>query len=636
MLKNKKIFISGGAGVIGREMIPKLIALGAKIFVGDLKSCPQEWRGQVQYRQGDLNFLEASEIEDFAPEIFIHLAATFERSEESYEFWNENFWHNMRLSNHLMTLVKDLPSLKKIVFASSYLIYDPSLYNFNKPQYKPVCLSENDSIYPRNLTGMAKLAHEIELRFINQFNCKRYKVVMARIFRGYGRGSRDVISRWVRSLLANQQIEVYKKEGFFDYIYAADTAEGLIRLSAAPKAQGIVNLGTGKAKKLSDVLKVLKGYFPKMKTKEGKKEKTDILFEASQAKISRLFNLTQWKPKYDIEKAIPEIIEYERSEKTDHSAISVGNILVSSSSHKVPLIYEVKKAAAKFSTKIKVFAGDLNKDVITSFVADEFWNMPATKEANVKTILNWCLENNVKYIIPTRDGELPFWANHKKMFASKGINIMISVEEAVKRCLDKLEFSRFCLSSGIPAIPSYEDIDLCPGKLFVVKEKTGAGSISLGIKLDHNNAKKHADNLDQPIFQPYIEGTEISADAYVDKQGAIHGLVLRTRDKIVNGESQITTTLDNKKVEKILLKCIKKLGLYGHIILQAIIDNNDQVHIIECNCRFGGASTLSVKAGLDSFYWFLLESSCQKLKDYPFNRAEKQIRQVRVPFNIYL
>ena len=41
-LKNKRIFISGGAGIIGRELVFKLLELKAKIFVGDIKKCPKD------------------------------------------------------------------------------------------------------------------------------------------------------------------------------------------------------------------------------------------------------------------------------------------------------------------------------------------------------------------------------------------------------------------------------------------------------------------------------------------------------------------------------------------------------------------------------------------------------------------
>jgi carbamoyl-phosphate synthase large subunit len=40
--------------------------------------------------------------------------------------------------------------------------------------------------------------------------------------------------------------------------------------------------------------------------------------------------------------------------------------------------------------------------------------------------------------------------------------------------------------------------------------------------------------------------------------------------------------------------------------MQAIIDEADNVHLIECNPRVGGASMLSIYAGLDSFLLVLL------------------------------
>ncbi len=112
-MEGKRVFVSGGAGVIGQEMVRKLIDRGAIVFVGDIKPCPNSFPPAVRYRQGDLNTLTRSELEMFAPEIFIHLAATFERSTETYEFWEENYIHNIKLSHHLMSIAKVLPSLKK-------------------------------------------------------------------------------------------------------------------------------------------------------------------------------------------------------------------------------------------------------------------------------------------------------------------------------------------------------------------------------------------------------------------------------------------------------------------------------------------------------------------------------------------
>ena len=40
-----RVFISGGAGVIGLELVPRLLEAGADVLVEDLKSKPREFIG---------------------------------------------------------------------------------------------------------------------------------------------------------------------------------------------------------------------------------------------------------------------------------------------------------------------------------------------------------------------------------------------------------------------------------------------------------------------------------------------------------------------------------------------------------------------------------------------------------------
>ena len=155
---------------------------------------------------------------------------------------------------------------------------------------------------------MAKLAHEIELRFLDIFKKDQFSISIPRIYRGYGRNSRDIISRWVRSILKDEEINVYRPEGIFDYIYAKDTALGILKIAEA-KVEGIINLGTGTARKVSDVVNVLISRFPYAKVKN---IEIDIPYEASQADISKLLNKINWKPTYSIENGIDEIIEFEK------------------------------------------------------------------------------------------------------------------------------------------------------------------------------------------------------------------------------------------------------------------------------------------------------------------------------------
>lgn len=626
MFKNKRIFISGAAGVIGTEMVDILLSQGAILFVGDLKPCPEIWYNKLDYYQGDLNNICFNELNSFKPEYFIHLAATFERSAESYDFWQENFRHNIQLSNHLMSLIKDIKSVKSVVYASSYLIYDPKLYNFNQRQEIPYSLKETDPIYPRNLTGMAKLAHEIELRFLDIFKKHQFSISIPRIYRGYGRNSRDIISRWVRSILNDEEIKVYRPEGIFDYIYAKDTALGILKIADA-KVDGIINLGTGSARMVSDVVEILISNFPNAKIAY---IESYIPYEASQADISKLMNKINWKPIYSLEEGIAEIIEFERA-RFNKPKINFGNVLVTSASKKIGLLKAIKKAANKISNEIKIFAGDTNPNALCKYFSDDFYLMPMTINSSKSDILKWCKKNNISAIVPTRDGELLFWANWKLDLLNNGIRVMVSGLQSVEICLDKLLFSSYCLKLNLPAINSDLRVDNCDSNCYVVKERYGAGSFSIAINVNKESALKHSQTLENPLFQPFIHGMEISVDAYITQTGVVKGIVTRFRSIVDNGESVITESFFNELLYNELLDIFRKLNLYGHVILQIILDANNKIHIIECNSRFGGASTLSIEAGLDSFYWFLNEANSINIDNMPFQLKKQKITQIRFP-----
>ncbi len=635
--KDKRVFVSGGNGVIGRELARKLIDRGAIVWVGDVKPRGTELPDDVLYRRGDLNELTADEVNAFAPEVFIHLAATFERSTETYGFWEENFRHNVALSHHLMSVTKDCPSLRRVVFASSYLIYDPALYTFDQPVETAYSLRETDPILPRNLTGAAKLSHEIELRFLNGFRSETFSSVSARIYRGYGCNSRDVISRWVRDLLHQKPITVYRPEGRFDYIFAEDTAEGLIRLAEKPELTGIINLGTGRARAVSDVVAVLRTHFPDMQATEAD---ADIPFEGSQADMTLYEQTIGWRPEYTLETAIPKIIAFERARNGEYSVEKKAggpagsNILVTSISRKIPLLQAVKKALQTLGGTGKLIGSDLNPDCLGRYFVDEFWAMPRLSEFTSETLLTALQERKIQAVIPTRDGELLFWSQHKPMLSQHGISVMVSDENSVNHCLDKLLFYDVAANQNLPAIFTTDDVNQLPDGPLVVKERYGAGSLNIRLNVTADEARQAFGQFSHPIVQPFITGREYSVDAYVTASGDVKGVVARTRDLVVNGESQVTTTVPDSELEQVSTDIIRALSLYGHVVLQLLKDDAGHWHLIECNSRFGGASTLSIAAGLDSFYWFLLESEGEDLTAAPFIRAEKPLRQVRYPADI--
>ncbi|ACA60272.1 NAD-dependent epimerase/dehydratase family protein [Candidatus Desulforudis audaxviator] len=302
--QDKKVLVTGSAGGIGRMLVGRLISLGAEVLSVDIAS-GNELGHQVDHIQVDLSREIPAQVCTFNPEVVFHLAATFERTEEAPGYWKTSFENNVLLSHRLLEALSLMPSLKVFVFASSYLVYDPEQY-LNVPQ---VCyLRESDRIAPRNLVGLAKYFTERELNFI-QHTEGRFRTVSARIFRVYGCGSRDVISRWIRSALQEEPIEVYGRNNRFDYIYADDVAEGLLRLAESSGACGVINLGFGVPRSIDDVVAILQSELGSLQVKD---LPYDGPVEASCADMALFKNLTGWLPSISLEDGIHRIILYEK------------------------------------------------------------------------------------------------------------------------------------------------------------------------------------------------------------------------------------------------------------------------------------------------------------------------------------
>ncbi|MBF0343201.1 MAG: NAD-dependent epimerase/dehydratase family protein [Nitrospirae bacterium] len=311
MMNNKRVLVTGGAGVIGRQLLSLLAEDGANVLSIDRMPLDNAALNGVIHIKCDIASNSIEAIKDFAPEVVFHLAAAFERSSESPGFWNRNWQDNTRLSHLMVELAGQSSSLKVFVFASSYLIYSNELYMHSEKNPATRYLTEDDMVSPRNITGASKYYTERELKFVTDVVNPALRYINARIYRVFGCGSKDVISRWIRMALQGQIVEVYNKENGFDFIYAADVALGLYQLACCQEARGVVNLGSGVLTTISDVLDILKTEVGLEYIDKGTVEP----IERSCANLSRLKELTGWTPSLSVNEGIRRVIEYERTLK---------------------------------------------------------------------------------------------------------------------------------------------------------------------------------------------------------------------------------------------------------------------------------------------------------------------------------
>ena len=165
-----------------------------------------------------------------------------------------------------------------------------------------------------------------------------------------------------------------------------------------------------------------------------------------------------------------------------------------------------------------------------------------------------------------------FWAKNIEIFKKNDIEIIISPLKSVNICNDKLSFSEYFSNKSVGVIRSGKQISiLLKMKKYVVKERFGSSSKSIG------QYKRSA-----------------------PKDFKLVGFNMRKRELIENGESKVTSNFKNKRIEKKFEYFFSHLKFRGPVIAQAIMNKNN-LFIIECNPRFGGASTASIYTGLDIF-----------------------------------
>lgn len=319
-LAGQRVLVTGGAGVIAGEVLARLSAAGADVLSVDRMALPADAPPGVDHVVADLAVASLDRMAAFRPRYVLHLAATFERSAESPEFWEQNWSDNVVVTHRLVELADASADVEAFVFASSYLIYDPELYSSAAAPTEAIALSERSWIRPRNLCGAAKLYGEAELGFMRDVRRAGYRTIFPRIFRVYGRGSRDVVSRWVRAALAGESVEVYHPENRFDYIFSGDVADGLIRMAMTPEAGGAINLGSGRARPVTDVIAAIeRATGSRLETR---RRDVDEPFEASCADVRRLQTMIDWLPPTSLETGVEHLVAHERAHSQEVASVA--------------------------------------------------------------------------------------------------------------------------------------------------------------------------------------------------------------------------------------------------------------------------------------------------------------------------
>ena len=290
------------------------------------------------------------------------------------------------------------------------------------------------------------------------------------------------------------------------------------------------------------------------------------------------------------------------------------NVLITSAGRRVSLVsYFQKEIKLTFGGSAKVCTTDLNPNMSTACLrSDAAFKVGFFSDENyMPDLLDLCLKNNVKMVIPTLDPELQLLSQWRSKFRENDIEIIVSDVEFVKTCRDKNLTNSFFEKHGF-LVPKRID-KYAPTFPLFIKPISGSSSQNLHFIDGPDQISKHLLEEEGLMWMEYLSKNdyeEYTVDLYYDRHSELRCIVPRVRIAVRGGETNKGITRKRKS----LISWIK--GRLGHIqgargclTLQIFVakENENKIYGIEINPRFGGGYPLSYLAGANYPAWLIQE-----------------------------
>lgn len=289
----------------------------------------------------------------------------------------------------------------------------------------------------------------------------------------------------------------------------------------------------------------------------------------------------------------------------------MNNILITSAGRRVGLVRAFKDELKKKFPSSKVYTADANPEWSSACrVSDEFFTIPRVDNENyINSILELCINKEIKIVIPTIDTELLVLSDSKELFLLNNIQIVVSDFDLISKCRDKRQTNLLFKELEID-IPRAIDKTNPSFPLFI---KPYDGSLSKDIYLINCKEELTDSLLNNPklMFMEYINPKdfyEYTIDAYYDKNSNLRCLVPRRRVEVRGGEISKGKTEKHNFYNILKDKLCFIKGAKGCLTIQFFIGKETEKIIgIEINPRFGGGFPLSYASGANYPEYIILE-----------------------------
>ncbi len=322
---SKNILLVGGCGFIGHNLALKLkqrkhnVSVVDSLAVNNLLSFTDSTIINKNIYRGILNnrieLLNNSKIElhiedarnyhaisrlydHINPDIIIHLAAV-SHANKSNKDPHSTFDHSLRTLENTLDFAKNKKT--HVIYMSSSMVYG---------DFKSNEVNESDVCNPIGIYGSLKYSGEIILKSYNKVFGLPYTIIRPSALYGERCVSRRVGQIFIESALQKQEISINGDgEDKLDFTYIEDLIDGIILTCENNNAiNETFNLTFGDAKKVNELLEILKEEFSNVKVKYIPKEK--FVPERGTLNISKAKRVLGYNPSYPISKGYKKYIDW--------------------------------------------------------------------------------------------------------------------------------------------------------------------------------------------------------------------------------------------------------------------------------------------------------------------------------------
>lgn len=274
------------------------------------------------------------------------------------------------------------------------------------------------------------------------------------------------------------------------------------------------------------------------------------------------------------------------------------NILFLGGAKRVSMARMFKDAAARAGLEAAIFSYELNREVPVACEATIIdgcrWNDPDILDR----LNDVCVSRSIDVMIPFVDGAVRVAADYRDRFGS--VFVPTGSPDVAEAMFDKVVAARLFAEKGLPAPATYTPGDPC--LRLIAKPRHGSASKGIIEIHDLETLDRVLGRADDYLIQERIDNrNEITVDCYVSAiDGEVKALSPRRRLATAGGEVTDTVTIADGRIDDIVGRTLRSLGLSGAVTVQLIEDLDDgRLMLMEINPRLGGGAVCSVCAGAD-------------------------------------